>query len=91
MGCLTHPQMLDEAAVADFLAAHGDHGRAIVTRIRAAANQSHVELTLLVVVGDKPPYSTTHRPDRSQIVGVEPGATVRVRVDPVDEHSLIIR
>ncbi len=50
------------------------------------------EQTLEITVGDKAPYTATHAQviSRIAVAGFQPGATVPVRVDPVDERSLII-
>ena len=89
-------EMQREAAVADHLAVHGLPGRAVITAIKdtgmSVNDNPRVELTLEVTVGDKAPYTATHAQviSRIAVAGFQPGATVPVRVDPVDERSLII-
>ncbi len=89
-------EMQREAAVANHLAVHGLPGRAVITAIKdtgvSVNDNPRVELTLEVTVGDKAPYSATHAQviSRIAVAGFQPGATVPVRVDPVDERSLII-
>jgi hypothetical protein len=88
--------MQRQAAVANHLAAHGIPGRAVITAIRDTGmtvnDNPRVSLTLEVTVGDKAPYTATHDQviSRIAVAGFQPGATVPVRVDPVDERSLII-
>jgi hypothetical protein len=85
-----------QAAVANHLAVHGIPGRAIITSISDTGmtvnDNPRVSLTLEVTVGDKAPYTATHDQviSRIAVAGFQPGATVPVRVDPVDERSLII-
>jgi hypothetical protein len=85
-----------QAAVANHLAVHGVPGRAVITEIRDTGmtvnDNPRVSLTLEVTVGDKAPYTATHDQviSRIAVAGFQPGATVPVRVDPVDERSLII-
>jgi hypothetical protein len=88
---------MDPAPAMDFLLAHGLPGRAIITRVRdtrttAPDADPRIELTLEVTVGDNAPYTTIHAQviARIAVEGFQPGATVPVRVDPADEHSLII-
>ena len=85
-----------QAAVANHLAVHGVPGRAVITAIQDTGmtvnDNPRVSLTLEVTVGDKAPYTATHDQviSRIAVAGFQPGATVPVRVDPVDERSLII-
>ena len=85
-----------QAAVANHLAVHGVPGRAVITAIgdtgMTVNDNPRVSLTLEVTVGDKAPYTATHDQviSRIAVAGFQPGATVPVRVDPVDERSLII-
>ena len=89
-------EMQREAAVANHLAVHGVPGRAVITAISDTGmtvnDNPRVSLTLEVTVGDKAPYTATHDQviSRIAVAGFQPGATVPVRVDPVDERSLII-
>lgn len=92
----TLAELQREAAVANHLAVHGLPGRAVITDIQdtgvSVNDNPRVALTLEVTVGDKAPYTVTHNQviSRIAVAGFQPGATVPVRVDPVDEHSLII-
>jgi hypothetical protein len=85
-----------EAAVANHLAIHGLPGRALITAIEDTGmtvnDNPRVALTLEVTVGDQAPYTATRTQviSRIAVAGFQPGATVPVRVDPADPHSLII-
>jgi hypothetical protein len=85
-----------QAATAQRLMATGRQGTATVTALRDTGmtvnGNPQVELDLDVVVEGLPVYPVTHRQviSRLAIAGFQPGATVPVRVDPQDPHTLIV-
>ena len=88
--------MAAEAQKAQHLMAAGRVGTATVTALRDSGmtinDHPVVDLDLQVVVDGGVPYAVTHRQtiNRLAIAGFQPGATVPVRVDPADPHSLIV-
>jgi hypothetical protein len=78
------------------LMATGRQGTATVTAIRdtgLTVNENpQVELDLQVTVDGAAPYAVTHRQvvSRVAIPAFQPGATVPVRVDPADAHTILI-
>jgi hypothetical protein len=85
-----------EAADAQRLMASGRVGRAVVTARRdtgVVVNENpEVELELEVSVEGGPRYPVLHRQIISRLVTANftPGATVSVRVDPIDPRRLLI-
>src|SRR4051794_2973182 len=85
-----------EAADAQRLMASGRVGRAVVTARRdtgVVVNENpEVELELQVSVEGGPRYPVLHRQIISRLVTANftPGATVPVRVDPIDPRRLLI-
>jgi hypothetical protein len=82
----------------EHLMAHGRTASATITAIRDTgsatgdADDTTVELDLSVLLDGVEPYAVTHRQtiSRLAIPSFQPGATVPVRVDPVDHSSLMI-
>jgi hypothetical protein len=85
-----------EGMKAQHLMANGQPGSATITALRDTGvtvnDNPTVELDLSVSVDGAEPYAVTHRQTISRIAipSFQPGATVPVRVDPVDRQSLII-
>jgi hypothetical protein len=85
-----------EGMKAQHLMANGQAGSATITALRDTGvtinDNPTVELDLSVTVDGTEPYAVTHRQTISRIAipSFQPGATVPVRVDPVDRQSLII-
>jgi hypothetical protein len=81
---------------AQYLMANGRVASATITAIRDTGmtinDNPTIELDLAVVVDGAAPYAVTHRQTISRIAipSFQPGATVPVRVDPVDPTSLMI-
>jgi hypothetical protein len=96
----TKQQVLGEMAAeqqrAQRLMATGLVGQATITRVRetgALVNDNPVvEFDLSVAVDDRAPYPVTHRQVVSRLVvgNFAPGATVPVRVDPIDAAEVMI-
>lgn len=88
--------MQEQNATSQRLMSSGRQGTATVTAIRdtgLTVNENpQVELDLQVTVGGAPAYAVTHRQvvSRVAIPAFQPGATVPVRVDPADQHTLLI-
>jgi hypothetical protein len=85
-----------EGAQARYLMASGRRGSATITAVRDTGmtvdDDPTVELDLSVTVEGASPYAVTHTQTVSRIAvaSFQPGATVPVRVDPTDPHSLMI-
>ena len=85
-----------QAETSERLMASGRQGTATVTALRDTGvtinDNPQVELDLDVSVGGMPVYPVTHRQviSRLAIAGFQPGATLPVRVDPLQPLSLII-
>lgn len=85
-----------EQAEAHRLMATGLLGQATVLALRETGATVHgspqVEFELIVSVDDTPPYNVVHRQSISWLVlgNLQPGASVPVRVDPVDAHTVLI-
>ena len=85
-----------QAETAQRLLSSGREGTATVTALRDTGvsinDNPQVELDLDVAVEGMPVYPVTHRQviSRLAIAGFQPGATVPVRVDPLQPRSLII-
>jgi len=81
---------------AQHLMANGRVASATITAIRDTGmtinDNPTIELDLAVAVDGAAPYAVTHRQTISRIAipSFQPGATVPVRVDPVDPTSLMI-
>ncbi|MCW2993692.1 MAG: hypothetical protein JWQ18_1187 [Conexibacter sp.] len=81
---------------AQYLMANGRVASATITAIRDTGmtvnDDPTIELDLAVIVEGAAPYAVTHRQTISRIAipSFQPGATVPVRVDPVDPTSLMI-
>jgi hypothetical protein len=88
--------MQAQQEIAQRLMATGRQGTAIVTALRDTGmtvnDNPQVELDLDVTVEGMPVYPVTHRQviSRLAIAGFQPGATVPVRVDPMEPRTLII-
>jgi len=93
-------QMLGDVAAesqkAQYLMSNGRQGSATITAIRDTGvtinDNPTVELDLDVSLDGGAPYTVTHKQTISRIAigSFQPGATVPVRVDPMDPHSLMI-
>jgi hypothetical protein len=93
-------QLLGEVAAdqhkAQYLMANGRHGSATIQAIRDTGvtinDNPTVEFDLAVTIDDAVAYGVTHKQTISRVAipSFQPGATVPVRVDPMDPHSLII-
>ena len=85
-----------QAETSERLMASGRQGTATVTALRDTGvtinDNPQVELDLDVAVEGMPVYPVTHRQviSRLAIAGFQPGATLPVRVDPLQPRSLII-
>ena len=85
-----------QAETAHRLLDTGRQGTATVTALRDTGvtinDNPQVELDLDVAVQGMPVYPVTHRQviSRLAIMGFQPGATLPVRVDPLQPRSLII-
>ena len=96
MGASVLGDMQAQNATSQRLMATGRQGTATVTGIRdtgLTVNENpQVELDLQVSVDGGAPYAVTHRQvvSRVAIPAFQPGATVPVRVDPADPHTLLI-
>ena len=96
MGASVLGDMQAQNATSQRLMATGRQGTATVTAIRdtgLTVNENpQVELDLQVTVDGGAPYAVTHRQvvSRVAIPAFQPGATVPVRVDPADPHTLLI-
>jgi hypothetical protein len=101
MGFFNDIRNLEDAAVADghrtrYLMANGRHGSATIEAIRDTGltidDDPTVELELSVRLDGAAAYGVTHKQTISRIAipSFQPGATVPVRVDPVDPLSLMI-
>ena len=96
MGASVLGDMQAQNATSQRLMATGRQGTATVTAIRdtgLTVNENpQVELDLQVSVDGTAPYAVTHRQvvSRVAIPAFQPGATVPVRVDPADPHTLLI-
>jgi hypothetical protein len=81
---------------AQYLMANGRQGSATIEAIRDTGmtinDNPTVELDLSVNVDGTDAYGVTHKQTiaRIAIPSFQPGATVPVRVDPADPHSLMI-
>jgi hypothetical protein len=79
-----------------YLMTNGKQGSATITAIRDTGmtinDNPTVELDLNVSLDGGAPYPVTHKQTISRIAigSFQPGATVPVRVDPMDPHSLMI-
>jgi hypothetical protein len=88
--------MQAEGQKAQHLMLNGRVASATITAIRDTGmtinDNPTVELDLAVSVDGAAPYAVTHRQTISRIAipSFQPGATVPVRVDPVDQTSLMI-
>ena len=95
-GATVMGDMQEQNATGQRLMATGRQGTATVTAIRdtgLTVNENpQVELDLQVSVDGSPAYAVTHRQvvSRVAIPAFQPGATVPVRVDPADPHTLLI-
>ena len=95
-GAAVMGDMQAQNATGQRLMATGRQGTATVTAIRdtgLTVNENpQVELDLQVTVDGAPAYAVTHRQvvSRVAIPAFQPGATVPVRVDPADPHTLLI-
>ena len=93
-------QMLGDMAAdgqkAQYLMANGRQGSATITAIRDTGmtinDNPTVELDLSVSLDGSAPYAVTHKQTISRIAvgSFQPGATVPVKVDPMDPQSLMI-
>lgn len=100
MGFLKDIRNLERQAEAmtppQHLMARGRVATATITAVRdtgtAINDHPTVELDLSVALDGAPPYAVTHRQtiSRTAMDGLQPGATVPVRVDPDDRASLTI-
>ena len=85
-----------ESQKAQHLMASGRVASATITAVRDTGmtinDNPTVELDLAVAVDGTDPYAVTHRQTISRIAipSFQPGATIPVRVDPVDRTSLMI-
>jgi hypothetical protein len=85
-----------EGLKAQHLMANGRQGSATIQAIRDTGltinDNPTVDFDLSVTVDGRDPYAVTHRQTISRIAigSFQPGATVPVRVDPADPHSLMI-
>jgi hypothetical protein len=85
-----------EGQRARYLMANGRHGSATIRAIRDTGmtvdDDPTVELELSVSLDGGAAYGVTHKQTISRIAipSFQPGATVPVRVDPVDPLSLMI-
>lgn len=81
---------------AQYLMANGRHGSATIQALRDTGltidDHPTVEFDLSVELEGAAVYGVTHQQTiaRIAIPSFRPGATVPVRVDPMDRHSLII-
>jgi hypothetical protein len=81
---------------AQYLMANGRHGSATIQAVRdtglTLGDNPTVEFDLSVDLDGAGTYGVTHKQTISRIAipSFQPGATVPVRVDPMDQHSLII-
>ena len=88
--------MKRQAETAQRLMTSGRQGTATVTALRDTGvtinDNPQVELDLDVAVEGMPVYPVTHRQviSRLAIAGFQPGATLPVRVDPLQPRTLII-
>src|SRR4051795_1924801 len=95
-GASVMADMKPQNAPSQRLMATGRKGTATVTAIRdtgLTVNENpQVELDLQVTVDGAAPYAVTHRQvvSRVAIPAFQPGATVPVRVDPADAHTILI-
>jgi len=89
-------EIVAEQQRAQRLMATGLVGQATITGVRetgASVNDNPVvEFDLSVALDDRDPYAVTHRQVVSRLVvgNFAPGATVPVRVDPVDASEVMI-
>ena len=98
MGFLKDIRNLEEQAKAS-RSRQRVHGRAAAATIHAIRDTGGpvdddptVELELSVALEGEAPYVVTHRQTLSRvaIAGLQPGATIPVRVDPNDRTSLML-
>ena len=93
-------QMLGDVAAegqkAQYLMANGRQGSATIEALRDTGmtinDNPTVELDLSVTIDGAAAYAVTHKQTISRIAmpSFQPGATVPVRIDPADPHSLMI-
>src|SRR5881227_2355286 len=89
-------RMAGEGRNAQYLIQSGRVGTATVSGVRQTGtfvnNNPECELELEVTVDGGAPYGVTHRQVLSSVAlpGFQPGASIPVRVDPEDPHSLVI-
>lgn len=88
--------MQAEGQKAQHLMLNGHVASAMITAVRDTGmtinDDPTVELDLVVSLDGAAPYAVTHRQTISRIAipAFQPGATVPVRVDPIDQTSLMI-
>jgi hypothetical protein len=88
--------MQAEGQKAQHLIVNGRIASATITAVRDTGitinDNPTVEFDLAVAVDGSDPYAVTHRQTISRIAipSFQPGATIPVRVDPVDRQSLMI-
>jgi hypothetical protein len=88
--------MQAEGQKAQHLMLNGRAASATITAVRDTGvtinDNPTVEFELAVIVEGGDPYAVTHRQTISRIAipSFQPGATIPVRVDPVDRQSLMI-
>ncbi len=89
-------QMQADAQKAQHLSVNGRAGTATITALRQTGTfvneNPEVEMDLQVTVDGMQPYPVTHRQVIAMIAApqLQPGATVPVKVDPVEPTSLIV-
>ncbi len=92
----TMHDMAEQAAKAQRLMAVGIPGTATLVALRdtgvAYNDHREVELDLQVAAGGGAPYAVAHRQviDRLAVAGLQPGATLPVRVDPENPQSVMV-
>ena len=92
----TMDQMQSDAHKAQHLQANGRTGMATITALRQTGTfvneNPEVEMDLQVSVEGMAPYAVTHRQVLALIAvpQFQPGASVPVKVDPMDPQSLIV-
>jgi hypothetical protein len=92
----TLDEMQGDAQKAQHLSANGRAGTATVTAVRQTGTfvneNPEVEMDLQVAVNGMAPYAVTHRQVLAMIAvpQFQPGASVPVKVDPMDPQSLIV-
>ena len=92
----TMGQMQADAQKAQHLSVNGRAGTATITALRQTGTfvneNPEVEMDLQVTVDGMAPYSATHRQVIAMIAApqFQPGATVPVKVDPLEPTSLIV-